>query len=37
MSNAAKNSDILVIDLSVLYNYFDSSTQLLSDLYSAKI
>jgi len=36
MSNAAKNFDILAIGLSVLYNYFGSSTKLL-DLYPAKI
>jgi len=29
MSNAAKNFAILTIDLSVLYNYFNSSTKLL--------
>jgi len=29
MNNAAKSFDILVICLSVLYNYFDSSTKLL--------
>jgi len=29
MSNAAKNFDILATDLSVLRNYFDSSTKLL--------
>jgi len=29
MSNAAKNFDILATSLSVLYNYFDSSTKLL--------
>jgi len=29
MSNAAKNFYILTISLSVLYNYFDSSTKLL--------
>jgi len=29
MSNAVKNFDILATDLSVLYNYFDSSTKLL--------
>jgi len=28
MSNAAKNFDILAISLSVLHNYFDSSTKL---------
>jgi len=28
MSNAAKNVDILAISLSVLHNYFDSSTKL---------
>jgi len=30
MSNAAKNIDILAIGLSILHNYFDSSTKLLS-------
>jgi len=29
MSNAAKNFDILAINLSVLHNYVDSSTKLL--------
>jgi len=29
MSNAAKNFDILEINLSVLYNYFGTSTKLL--------
>jgi len=29
MSNAAKNFDILATSLSVLHNYFDSSTKLL--------
>jgi len=29
MSNAAKNFDILATGLSVLLNYFDSSTKLL--------
>jgi len=28
MSNAAKNFDILATNLSVLHNYFDSSTKL---------
>jgi len=28
MSNAAKNFDILATSLSVLHNYFDSSTKL---------
>jgi len=28
-NNAAKNFDILVTSLSVLHNYFDSSTKLL--------
>jgi len=28
MSNAAKNFDLLAIDLSILHNYFDSSTKL---------
>jgi len=29
MSDAAKNFDILATSLSVLHNYFDSSTKLL--------
>jgi len=29
MNNAAKNFDILVTDLSVVHNYFDSPTKLL--------
>jgi len=29
MSNAAKNFDILATGLSVLHNYFNSSTKLL--------
>jgi len=29
MSNAAKNFDILTTNLSVLHNYFNSSTKLL--------
>jgi len=29
ISNAAKNFDILAINLGVLHNYFDSSTKLL--------
>jgi len=29
MSNVAKNFNILATSLSVLYNYFDSSTKLL--------
>jgi len=29
MSNATKNVDILATSLSVLHNYFDSSTKLL--------
>jgi len=28
MSNAAKNVDILAINLNVLHNYFDSATKL---------
>jgi len=36
MSNAKKNFDIPAISLSVLYNYFDSSTKVLSVLYVAK-
>jgi len=38
MSNAAKNFDILTINLSVLHNYFDSRQQnYFFDLYPAKI
>jgi len=29
MNNATKNFDILVTSLSILHNYFDSSTKLL--------
>jgi len=29
INNGAKNFDILIISLSVLYNYFDSSTKLV--------
>jgi len=29
MNNAAKNFDVLANDLSVLHNYFDSSTKLI--------
>jgi len=29
MNNAVKNFNVLTISLSVLYNYFDSSTKLL--------
>jgi len=29
MNNAAKNFDILATSLSILHNYFDSSTKLL--------
>jgi len=36
MSNTAKNFDILAINLSVLHNYFDSSTNF-SDLYPIKM
>jgi len=36
MSNAATNFDISAISLSVLHNYFASSTKF-SDLYPAKI
>jgi len=36
MSIAAKNFDILTTSLSVLHNYFDSSTKLFSNLYLAK-
>lgn len=34
-NNTAKSFDILAISLSVLYNYFDGSTELFSDLYLA--
>jgi len=42
MINAAKSFNILTINLSVLYNYFNdviilSSTKLFSDLYPTKI
>jgi len=39
MSDAAKNCDIPATSLSVLHNYFDSSTKLflITDLYVAKI
>jgi len=39
MINAAKNFNILTTNLSVLHNYFDSSTKSLfyPDLYPAKI
>jgi len=36
MSNVAKNFDILVNSLNVLYNYFDNLTKLFSDLYLTK-
>jgi len=36
MSNIVKYFDILLISLSVLGNYFDSTTKLFSDLYVAK-
>jgi len=36
MNNAIKNFNILAISLSVLYNYFDNSMKLFSDLYLAK-
>jgi len=32
MSKAVNSIDILAISLSVLYNYFDGSTKLFSDL-----
>jgi len=32
----SKNFDILATNLSVLYNYFDSSIKLFSDLHLAK-
>jgi len=32
MSNDTKNLDILAINLNVLYNYFDSSIKLFSDI-----
>jgi len=33
VSNAAKNFDILAINLNILHNYFDSSTKLFSNLH----
>jgi len=36
LSNAVKSFDITAISLSVLYNYFDGSTKLFSDLYLIK-
>jgi len=36
MRDAAKNVDILAINLRVLHNYFDSLIKLFSDLYLAK-
>jgi len=33
MSNAAKNFDLLATNFNVLYNYFDNSIKLYSDLY----
>jgi len=36
MSNAGKNFDILTTSLNILYNYFDSSIKLFSDLYLTK-
>jgi len=33
--NAAKSFNILEINLSILYNYFDDPTKLFSDLYLA--
>ena len=36
MSDATKKFDLLTTSLSVLYNYFDSSTKLFSDFYLAK-
>jgi len=36
MSNTLNNFDILAIILNVLYNYFDNSIKLFSDLYLAK-
>jgi len=33
MSDAAKNFDLLAINFNVLYNYFDNSIKLFSDLY----
>jgi len=35
-SKTAKSFDILVTNLSVLYNYCNSSTRLFADLYLAK-
>jgi len=37
MTNATKNFDILATSLSVLHNYFDSSTKFFLNLYPAKI
>jgi len=36
MSNVAKRYDILIINLSVLHNYFKNLTKLFSDLHLAK-
>jgi len=33
MSDAAKNFDLLATNFNVLYNYFDNSIKLFSDLY----
>jgi len=33
INNAAKNFDILTINLNVLHNYYDSSTKLLFCIY----
>jgi len=37
ISSAGKSFDILVINLNVLHNYFDSPIKLLLDLYPAKL
>jgi len=37
MSNTAKKFDVLATSLSVLYNYFNSSTNFFSNLYPVKI
>jgi len=36
INNVAKSSDILATSLSVIHNYFNGSTKLLSDLYLAE-
>jgi len=37
MNNGAKKFDVLATSLSVLHNYFDSSTNFFSNLYPVKI